>query len=90
VAYGVTFKEIPPDNAGAHHTGNSVPRENHAFWTDGAGLGSPSGRGGAGLVRSLEASAFTTRPKVITLTAMCPRPHPLYADGLSQCDPHPV
>jgi len=57
VANGVTFKEIPPDNAGAHNTGNSAPRENHAFWTDGAGLGSPSGRGGAGLVRALEASA---------------------------------
>ena len=57
VANGVKFKEIPPDNAGAHNTGNSAPRENHAFWTDGAGLGSPSGRGGAGLVRPLEASA---------------------------------
>jgi len=57
VANGVRFKEIPPDNVGAHSTGNSAPRENHAFWTDGAGLGSPSGRGGAGLVRPLEASA---------------------------------
>src|SRR5438093_5276312 len=57
VANGVKFKEIPPDNAGAHSTGNSAPRENHAFWTDGTGLGSPSGRGGAGLVRPLEASA---------------------------------
>ncbi|MGH8057608.1 MAG: FAD-dependent oxidoreductase, partial [Candidatus Entotheonellia bacterium] len=57
VANGVKFKEVPPDNAGAHNTGNSAPRENHAFWTDGAGLGSPSGRGGAGLVRPLEASA---------------------------------
>ena len=52
VANGVKFKEIPPDNVGAHSTGNSAPRENHAFWTDGAGLGSPSGRGGAGLVRA--------------------------------------
>jgi succinate dehydrogenase/fumarate reductase flavoprotein subunit len=57
VANGVKFKEIPPDNVGAHSTGNSAPRENHAFWTDGAGLASPSGRGGAGLVRPLEASA---------------------------------
>jgi len=57
VANGVKFKEIPPDNAGAHSTGNSAPRENHAFWTEGTGLGSPSGRGGAGLVRPLEASA---------------------------------
>ena len=56
-ANGVTFKEIPPDNAGAHSTGNSAPRENHALWTDGTGLGSPSGRAGAGLVRPLEASA---------------------------------
>src|SRR5438874_306622 len=57
VANGVKFKGIPPDNSGAHSTGNSAPRENHAFWTDGTGLGSPSGRAGAGLVRPLEASA---------------------------------
>jgi succinate dehydrogenase/fumarate reductase flavoprotein subunit len=57
VANGVKFRNLPPDNVGAHSTGNSAPRENHAFWTDGAGLGSPSGRGGAGLVRPLEASA---------------------------------
>jgi succinate dehydrogenase/fumarate reductase flavoprotein subunit len=57
VANGVKFKEIPPDNVGAHSTGNSAPRENHAFWTEGAGLASPAGRGGAGLVRPLEASA---------------------------------
>jgi succinate dehydrogenase/fumarate reductase flavoprotein subunit len=57
VANGVKFKEVPPDNVGAHSTGNSAPRENHAFWTEGTGLGSPSGRGGAGLVRPLEASA---------------------------------
>jgi predicted oxidoreductase len=57
VANGVRFKEVPPDNSGAHSTGNSAPRENHAFWTEGTGLGSPSGRGGAGLVRPLEASA---------------------------------
>jgi monoamine oxidase len=57
VANGVKFKEIPPDNVGAHSTGNSASRENHAFWTEGAGLASPAGRGGAGLVRPLEASA---------------------------------
>lgn len=57
VANGVTFKDVPPDNAGAHSTGNSAPRENHALWADGTGLGSPSGRHGAGLVRPLEASA---------------------------------
>ncbi|MGH8056806.1 MAG: FAD-dependent oxidoreductase, partial [Candidatus Entotheonellia bacterium] len=57
VANGVKFKEIPPDNLGGHSTGNSAPRENHTAWTDGAGLGSPSGKGGAGLVRPLEASA---------------------------------
>jgi succinate dehydrogenase/fumarate reductase flavoprotein subunit len=57
VANGVNFKEVPPDNAGAHNTGNSAPRENHAFWTDGPGLGSPGGRNGAGLIRPLEASA---------------------------------
>src|SRR5437667_5065736 len=54
---GVRFKEIPPDNMGAHSTGNSAPRENHALWTDGTGFASPSGRAGAGLVRPLEASA---------------------------------
>jgi succinate dehydrogenase/fumarate reductase flavoprotein subunit len=57
VANGVRFKDVPPDNVGAHSTGNSAPRENHATWADGAGLGSPSGRAGAGLIRPLEASA---------------------------------
>lgn len=57
VANGVVFRDVPPDNSGAHSTGNSAPRENHAFWTAGTGLGSPSGRDGAGLVRPLEASA---------------------------------
>ena len=57
VANGVVFKDVPPDNVGAHSTGNSAPRENHAFWTGGTGPGSPSGRDGAGLVRPLEASA---------------------------------
>ncbi len=73
VANGVKFKEVPPDNSGAHSTGNSAPRENHAFWTDGTGLGSPSGRDGAGLVRPLEASArakgvrFLLNHKMISL-----------------------
>ncbi|HEY7711923.1 MAG TPA: FAD-dependent oxidoreductase, partial [Candidatus Entotheonella sp.] len=57
VANGVQFKDIPPDNTGAHSTGNSAPRENHAVWAEGTGLASPSGRAGAGLVRPLEASA---------------------------------
>ncbi|HSF29466.1 MAG TPA: FAD-dependent oxidoreductase [Candidatus Tectomicrobia bacterium] len=57
VANGVKFKEISPDNVGAHSTGNSAPRENHTFWTEGAGFASPAGRAGAGLVRPLEASA---------------------------------
>ena len=65
VANGVTFKDVPPDNVGAHSTGNSAPRENHAVWTDGTGLASPSGRAGAGLVRPLEASA-----RVIFFTAL--------------------
>jgi len=57
VANGVEFKDVPPDNQGAHSIGNSAPRENHAFWTEGAGLASPSGRPGTGVVRPLEASA---------------------------------
>ena len=57
LANGVEFKEIPPDSSGAHSTGNSAPRENHAFWTHGAGLASPNGRPGTGFVRPLEAGA---------------------------------
>lgn len=57
VANGVKFKDIPPDNQGAHTTGNSAPRENHTTWTKGAGLESPNARPGAGLIRPLEASA---------------------------------
>ncbi len=57
LANGVEFKEIPPDSSGAHSTGNSAPRENHAFWTHGAGLASPNGRPGTGFVRPLETSA---------------------------------
>ncbi|MGH7844010.1 MAG: FAD-dependent oxidoreductase [Candidatus Binatia bacterium] len=57
LANGVEFKPIPPDNRGAATTGNSAPRENHAFWTKGAGPESPNGANGTGLIRPLEASA---------------------------------
>jgi succinate dehydrogenase/fumarate reductase flavoprotein subunit len=57
VANGVEFKDIPPDNQGAHTTGNSAPRENHTFWKKGAGQESPNARPGTGLIRPLEASA---------------------------------
>ena len=57
VENGVKFKDIPPDNQGAHNTGNSAPRENHASWTKGAGLESPNARGGTGVIRPLENSA---------------------------------
>jgi succinate dehydrogenase/fumarate reductase flavoprotein subunit len=57
LAHGVKFKEIAPDNQGAHTTGNSAPRENHTFWTKGAGPESPNARPGTGLIRPLEASA---------------------------------
>jgi succinate dehydrogenase/fumarate reductase flavoprotein subunit len=54
---GVKFKETAPDNQGGHNLGNSAPRENHCFWTKGAGLESPNKRAGTGLIRPLEASA---------------------------------
>ncbi len=57
LAQGVAFKDTPPDNHGAATTGNSAPRENHAFWTKGAGLESPNGAAGTGVIRPLEASA---------------------------------
>jgi predicted oxidoreductase len=57
VANGVKFTEKAPDNHGAHSTGNSAPRENHAAWSGGAGPASPNGRPGTGLIRPLEASA---------------------------------
>ncbi len=57
LANGVVFKDIEPDNHGASTTGNSAPRENHAFWTKGAGLESPNGAAGTGVIRPLEASA---------------------------------
>jgi FAD binding domain len=57
VENGVKFKDIAPDNQGAHNTGNSAPRENHASWTKGAGLESPNARAGTGVIRPLENSA---------------------------------
>jgi hypothetical protein len=54
---GVEFKDIAPDNQGGHNLGNSAPRENHAFWTKGAGLESPNARPGTGVIRPLENSA---------------------------------
>ena len=57
LANGVVFTDKPPDNHGAHNTGNSAPRENHAFWTKGAGLESPNAQPGTGVIRPLENSA---------------------------------
>jgi len=54
---GVEFKPIAPDNQGGHNLGNSAPRENHAFWTKGAGYESPNNRPGTGVIRPLENSA---------------------------------
>src|SRR5262245_27682688 len=81
VAHGVKFKEVPPDNAGAHNTGNSAPRENHAIWTDGAGLGSPGGRNGAGLIRPLEASARAKGVKFLLNYKMARLIRPMSSDG---------
>ncbi|HYW71341.1 MAG TPA: FAD-binding protein, partial [Pyrinomonadaceae bacterium] len=53
----VEFLDKPPDNHGASTTGNSAPRESHAFWTKGAGLESPNAQPGTGVIRPLEASA---------------------------------
>jgi succinate dehydrogenase/fumarate reductase flavoprotein subunit len=57
LANGVVFADKAPDNHGASTTGNSAPRENHAFWTKGAGLESPNAAAGTGVIRPLEASA---------------------------------
>jgi len=57
LANGVVFLDKAPDNHGAHGTGNSAPRENHAFWAKGAGLESPNAAAGTGVIRPLEASA---------------------------------
>lgn len=59
LANGVEFVDKAPDNHGASTTGNSAPRENHAFWTKGAGLESPNAAAGTGVIRPLEASART-------------------------------
>src|SRR5215467_11842412 len=81
VSNGVRFKDIPPDNSGAHSTGNSAPRENHAFWTEGVGLASPSGRGGTGLVRPLEASARAKGVQFLLNYTMASLIRPVSADG---------
>src|SRR5258707_13211611 len=57
LANGVEFTDKAPDNHGASTTGNSAPRENHAFWTKSAGLESPNAAAGTGVIRPLEASA---------------------------------
>ena len=57
LANGVEFTDKAPDNHGASTTGNSAPRESHAFWTKGAGLESPNAAAGTGVMRPLEASA---------------------------------
>jgi len=57
LANGVEFTDKAPDNHGASTTGNSAPRENHAFWIKGAGLESPNAAAGTGVIRPLEASA---------------------------------
>ena len=59
LANGVEFTDKAPDNHGASTTGNSAPRENHSFWTKGAGLESPNAAAGTGVIRPLEASART-------------------------------
>jgi hypothetical protein len=81
VANGVKFTDVPPDNVGAHSTGNSAPRENHATWTEGTGHGSPSGRNGAGLVRPLEASARAKGVKFLLSYKMTGLVRPVAADG---------
>jgi hypothetical protein len=57
LANGVEFTDKAPDNQGASTTGNSAPRENHAFWKKGAGPESPNAAAGTGVIRPLEASA---------------------------------
>ena len=66
VAHGVVFVDKTPDNAGAHATGNSAPRENHAApmqWPQ-MQTGVPiapdkqaTTSSGIGFVRPMEASA---------------------------------
>src|SRR5262249_17972804 len=56
LANGVEFLDKPPDNHGASTTGNSAPRESHAFWTKGAGLERPNAQPVSGVSLPLEAS----------------------------------
>ena len=73
---GVKFKEIAPDNQGGHNLGNSAPRENHAFWTKGAGYESPNNRPGTGVIRPLENSARAKGVKFLLnykMTSLRPR-----------------
>ncbi|MGH7872416.1 MAG: FAD-dependent oxidoreductase [Candidatus Binatia bacterium] len=65
LANGVEFTDKAPDNHGASTTGNSAPRENHAFWTKGAGLESPNAAPGTGVIRPLEASARASGVKFL-------------------------
>jgi FAD binding domain-containing protein len=57
VENGVQFEDKVPDVYGAHATGISAPRENHAIWTKGQSIESPAGANGTNLIRPLEASA---------------------------------
>ena len=102
VANGVKFKEIPPDNVGAHSTGNSAPRENHAFWTDGAGLGesqrqrrrgSGAAVGGerAGQGRQISPELQDDQPRPASVRRCQPRPggrhyRPVYATDPARRD----
>lgn len=57
VKLGIPFLDKAPDNDGALGTGLGAPRELHFAWTKGAGLESPNGKAGAGLMRPLEDAA---------------------------------
>jgi succinate dehydrogenase/fumarate reductase flavoprotein subunit len=74
MANGVVFVDKAPDNFGAHSTGNSAPRENHAAIMDWpmvqtGGQADPSVRAtmssGNGLIRPLEASAAKKGVQVV-------------------------
>ena len=75
LANGVEFTDKAPDNHGASTTGNSAPRENHAFWTKGAGLESPNAAAGTGVIRPLEASARAKGVRFL-LNYKMTEPHP--------------
>ena len=62
VSMGVPFTDVyvantPPDNSGAHATGNSAPRENHCTYSGSASLYSPNAAGGTTFIRPMEQSA---------------------------------